>query len=192
MSTRFSRTDSAEIWTHLNALDDDVQANAAAIVTTGEDVATNEAAVAALDTRVSHLEQFPRARGSVSASVAIGANYTQVGGYTEEYDTANALNPATGAYVVPVSGLYAITAGVNFGTAATRRFIQVDVGTAAAGSNTSLARVEGPATGYSSLTLSTETLLTAGQTIALVAYTAAAGNIRGDFTPAFFTIRRVA
>lgn len=192
MSTRFSRDDTAEIWTHLNALDDDVQANAAAIVTIEEDVAANGAAATGLDTRVSHLEQFPRARGSVSASVAIGTNYTQVGGYTEEYDIADALNAATGAYVVPASGLYAITAGVNFGTASTRRFIQVDVGTAAAGSNTSLARVEGPATGYSSLTLSTETLLTAGQTIALVVYSGAAGNIRGDFTPAFFTVRQVA
>ena len=49
MSTRFSRADSAEIWTHLNTLDDDIQTNADAIATTGEDVVANAAAIAGLD-----------------------------------------------------------------------------------------------------------------------------------------------
>ena len=93
--------------------------------------------------------------------------------------------------MAPVAGVYDFKAGLCFTTASSRRFLQLEKGTAAAGSNTTLVRVEGPATAYSAINISVDVKLAAGDSVAFVAYSASATTSNGSFAPNFFSGRLV-
>ena len=132
-----------------------------------------------------------RARGSFGGTVPLAAGYNRLTNWTEDYDPAGVFDPTTGMYVTPVAGLYVINLAVAFQTASVRRFIQVETGTAAAGSASNVNRIrsEGPTTGYSSLSCTTEIALDAGVSISGVAYCASATDLRGDLAPSSFSVR---
>ena len=138
------------------------------------------------------ISAWPRCAAQSTTNLSLAANYTRIVGLTELYDNDGRYTPATGFYVTPDAGVYLIQGGICFTTASTRRFLQLETGTAAAGSNTSIARVEGVATAYSSLIVSREINLAAGVSVAMVAYAAAATTTNGSFAPNWFSIRRVA
>jgi len=124
------------------------------------------------------------------------SGYNGITGYTEDYDEGSILNASTGLVVIPVTGIYAISATLFFNTNTTgRRFLQIEEGTAAAGSNTPLVRQEmSPAAGYAGPSIYRELTLTSGMTLRLVAYQTSGATLaaRGDFSPTTFSVRLIA
>ena len=124
------------------------------------------------------------------------SGYNSVTGWTEEFDYGGGFNPGTGMYVVPATGEYEIAAALLFNTSTVgRRFIQIERGTAATGSNTPLIRNEMSAdAGYTGPTVYRRLMLQAGDTLRLAAYQTSGGTLthRGDFSPTTFSVRQVA
>ena len=107
----------------------------------------------------------------------------------------NALDAATGFYVVPANGVYALGAGGGFATNTTgRRIAAIEKGTAAAGTNVFLDRCEVaalPSPAMPTFKLACEVQLTAGDSIALVVYQTSGGSLSTSGVT-YFTVRRVA
>lgn len=159
-------------------------------------LAAKTAAEAARDA----LTAMPRAREYRADSFdhTTSGGYQRITGWTESYDTAAAFDPTTGFFTVPSTGLYAITAGLQFAANATgRRILIVEKGTAAPGTNTPLTRAEFPTAASPAqpgAAVACEVQLTAGDQVAAVAYQSSGGTlaIRGDTAPVYLTVRRVA
>ena len=134
---------------------------------------------------------LPKFKASSTTNLSLAASYKRIINLTEEYDSHSAFTPSTGFFVAPVAGVYDFKAGLCFTTSSNRRFLQIEKGTAAAGSNTPLVRVEGPATGYSAINISVDVKLAAGDSVAFVAYSASATTSNGSFAPNFFSGRLV-
>lgn len=163
--------------------------------------AAQAAAEAARDAALAGAFTARRCRGIRSDSFSIpDATFTRITGYTEQYDTGpgagGMLANATGLVTIPEAGGYRVDAGFAFYANATgRKFLMIEKGSAAAGSNVSLIRHEFANTpsGYPSASVSFEQQFAAGDVLSLCAYqTSGAGlNIRGDVWPAYFAVRRV-
>ena len=131
---------------------------------------------------------LPKFKAINTSNTSLNPGYTRIINLTEEYDSHSAFNPSTGFFVAPVSGVYDLKAGLCFTTTSSRRYLLLEKGTAAAGSNIPLARVEGPATAYSAINISVDVQLNAGSSVAFVAYSASATTF---FLPNFFSGRLV-
>jgi len=129
---------------------------------------------------------FPLFRAKISGmdrNLASGVN--TITSWTKERDTSasgSAFNATTGLYTIPVSGNYMYGLNVKFATANTRRFIAVEVG------GIEMIREEGPATGYSALSLVTEDYFASGEVLTPKVYATSAvtGGIEVSATPAGF------
>lgn len=132
---------------------------------------------------------------NTTVSLAGGASltYTRVGGWLVDYDPLDMFDETTGVAVVPQTRQYEVAAALPFTTVSARRFFQIEVGTAAAGSNRKLVRFEGPASGYSAGSVYRKLTLSAGDNVALVAAhdSASAINARGDLSELSFSITAV-
>lgn len=132
---------------------------------------------------------------NTTVSLAGGGSltYTRVGGWLVDYDPLDMFDETTGFAVVPQTRQYEVAAALPFTTVSARRFFQIEVGTAAAGSNRKLVRFEGPASGYSAGSVYRKLTLSAGDSVALVAAhdSASAINARGDFAELSFSIAAV-
>jgi hypothetical protein len=111
---------------------------------------------------------------------------------TEQYDTSTMFDPTTGFAVTPEAGLYDIQLSVNPGTASQRRFILIETGVAAAGSNPLLGRDEGPVTGYSSMNVSLLGVpLASGVSVSGAIYSDGTNlTLRGDAVPFIFAMAK--
>ncbi|MFT4295647.1 MAG: hypothetical protein QM582_09575 [Micropruina sp.] len=171
MSTRFSPSSHTRIWEHLNDLDDDIQS-----------------LLNPVDPPDPEPSDLPRCRGVITTNKAMSSGDSTINGWTEQYNVGSGWNASTGIFTVPAgqAGLYTVGLTVSFGSDSTRRliFIEGDAGAL-------LARVEGPASGYSQMCVATEVQLTAGQTLRPRCYCTSAASIRGDQSPASFFVRRV-
>lgn len=132
-----------------------------------------------------------RFRAVKTSTATLAAGYTRITNYDDvQYNVGSAFNNTTGFFVVPEDGLYFLTGHVGFASATTRKLVVIESGTATAGTNTQLVRHEGAATGYASLPLAVELELTAGESIALCAYSAAGSALAG-VPEIFFSARKV-
>lgn len=139
-----------------------------------------------------HAKNGARFKGTITSNTAVSSGFNRLV-FTETLDEGTNFD---GTYfVVPETGYYAFTVAVPTGTSANRRFIALVTGTASPGSNTSLGRIEGPASGYSSFVVTYDDIyLTAGTSVSVELYAENAltttTGIRPDLCPCFFSGKR--
>lgn len=122
------------------------------------------------------------------------SGWNAINSWTELVDVGDWFNPVTGKGVIPETGLYLLTASIVFSSSTTgRRFLQIDLGEGAAGSNgIGLVRqeVSPVGSGYLGLCVTRDMVpLNKGDTIQLAIYQTSGGSLGSSLVT--FTCRKV-
>ena len=187
-----SVADATHVWVDIGARQ--VKATVPASVSgvaVGSQVLVRVANESVIEATLGGLARF---RGDITADTALSSGFSRLT-WTESRDDGGTFDATF--FTAPSDGLFDFTVAWSLGTSSNRRFVTLALGTAAAGSNASLGRNEGPATGYySGVSTWTDVALTAGQQVAVEVYAESAltttSGLRPDLAPCFFSGRRAA